>query len=239
MDNAVINGDSVLLAMHVPFGNMLQNANPVNYLVLSYNDRFLEIISKYSDIIIGMVGGHEHLVELKVLTKQAQAVNFLINVPALATYSGNAPGFNTVYFTKNSNNRQSKGSWVIQDYDVFHFIDISENPVLEKLFTFRNAYCDNYGYQSTGVLDCLQHIPVSQIENITNSYHTGNPNFTLNLTNPDNIFTALPVYSSESSPASSSSFALIPIIAGIASITGVVAVTAFVCHKIKAKKMLH
>lgn len=87
MQSAEKNGDSVLIAMHVPFGNSIQNTSPspVNYLAPNYNARFLDIISKYNDIIIGMVGGHEHLVELKVLTKSNNAVNFLINVPALAT----------------------------------------------------------------------------------------------------------------------------------------------------------
>jgi hypothetical protein len=221
MQSAAINGDSVLIAMHVPFGNMIQNPSPgpVNYLQPSYNDRFLAIINKYNNIIIGMVGGHEHLVELKVLTKYATPVNFLINVPALATYSGNAPGFNTVYFT-----RPNSSNWIITDYDVFHFTGTNPGQTLAKLYTFRDAYCGDY--QSTGVLDCLQHLSASKIEDITGSYHTGNPNFILSLYYPDNIFTALPVDSGESSVSSM----LIPI---IISIVGVATATAFVVHKAK------
>ena len=227
-------GDSVLIAMHVPFGNIIQNANPVNYLISSYNQKLLEIIGDYNDIIIGMIGGHEHLVELKVLNRDERAANFLINVPALATYAGNAPGFNTVHLSKSVDETSGNNKWLISDYDVFHFVANTEtNPVLEKLYTFSDAYCKHHKHNTTGVLGCLQQLSANTIKDRTNFYHTGNPNFTLNLANPDNIFTTLSAIKqpdqSKQGFFSSSSSLLAPILIGVTSIAGAVTATALIC----------
>ncbi|CAL7964059.1 hypothetical protein GAMM_60182 [Gammaproteobacteria bacterium] len=206
LENAKYNGESVLLAMHVPFGNMLQNVTPVNYLISGYNDSFLAIIANYTDTIIGMIGGHEHLDELKILTYSGIPVNFLINVAAMVTYNGNAPSFDTVYFTNTS------GNWVLTDYDAFNFL--ATGPTLQKIYSFNSAYC---GGLSTGILNCFQQISTQNLVNTMNIYHTaGNPNYSLTIAYPGNIFTALPTYTSNGS-----GFSVAAIIAGIVAVIGV------------------
>lgn len=221
LQNAQDNRESVLLAMHVPFGNFLQNATPVNYLEPNYNNNFLTIIAKYNNIIIGMVAGHEHLEELKVLTENNKPVNFLINVPAMVTYSGNAPAFDTVYL-QNTPIYRTGSNWKFFDYDAFYFLGtgVDENtPLLQKLYSFNNAYCDGL---ATSVLDCFQKISVTKLVDTMNFYHTaGNPNFSLNLANPDNIFTALPASTPEPRNNSNHHFGTAAIIAGAAATVGI------------------
>jgi alkaline phosphatase D len=209
LKSAKYSGESVLLAMHVPFGNMLQNATPINYLMSGYNDSFLAIIANYTDTIIGMVGGHEHLEELKILTYSGVPVNFLINVASMVTYNGNASSFDTVYFTNTS------GNWVITDYDAFNFL--ATGPTLQQIYSFNSAYC---GGLSTSILNCFQQISTQNLVNTMDLYHTaGNPNYSLAIAYPDNIFTALPT---STSPNSGNGFgAAAAIIAGIAAVIGV------------------
>jgi sphingomyelin phosphodiesterase acid-like 3 len=188
------NNDSVLLVMHVPLGHDLDAGEPnsVHEIVPGYEEQLLQIIADNNDIIIGMIAGHTHMDSMRVFTLGDKRVNFLINPAALSTRNGNAPSFKTIYFYNNNQN-PSASSWVLADYDTFNFVeDVPPPPAITRdfelnlLYTFSNYYCER---NATSIMSCLDNITVDKM----NLYHTaGNPNYSLDIANPQNVFIPLP-----------------------------------------------
>jgi sphingomyelin phosphodiesterase acid-like 3 len=190
---AVAHGDSVMLAMHVPLGSSL-DSEPENKLtgaLPAYETRMLQTIANYHENIIGMIAAHTHMDSMRIFTQTTSTnrVGFLINPAALSTRSGNAPSFKTIYFSQQG---ASFNDWVLTDYDTFNFIenDVRKNNKrsfeLQKLYNFNDYYC---GGTATSINACLGNITVDKM----NLYHTaGNPNYFLDIVNPQNVFIALP-----------------------------------------------
>lgn len=190
LSDAAANNESVLIAMHVPLGSSLDSlsSNSINSIVPSYNTQLLQIISNYRKNVIGMLAGHTHMDSMRVFTQASNKVNFLINPAALSTHSGNAPSFQTVTFYNNQ--QLINNAWIISDYETFKFVATNgannQQVGIQSVYKFSDYYCNG---AATNMMDCLGNITAAKMS----AYHTaGNPNYSLPIANPQNIFIELP-----------------------------------------------
>lgn len=192
MQNAAAFNDSVLIAMHVPLGKSLGSepeANNAKTIITNYDNTLLQIISNYQQNVIGVLAGHTHFNSMRVFTLNGEKVGFLLNPAALSTYSTNAPSFQTVSFYNNNFLRNNK--WIISDYDTYNFIPKSKDDptiLLNHLYKFSDYYCNG---QAINMLNCLDNITAEKMT-ANNYYVAGNPKSTITITNPENVFIALP-----------------------------------------------
>ena len=186
LSEAAANKELVIIAMHVPVGNNLDSHKP--NLEPSYNTQLLQIISNYRSNVIGMLAAHTHMDSMRVFTQSSKNVNFLINPAAISSHSGNAPSFQTVSFY---NNQQFfTDAWTITDYETFKFVQTQDNENqqvgIESVYKFSDYYCNG---AATSIMDCLGNITADKMS----FFHTAdNPNYSLPISHPQNIFIELP-----------------------------------------------
>jgi alkaline phosphatase D len=148
-------GNSVIIAMHIPVGN--DSYDDKNLWVREYTNLFVDIVEKYKDNIIGIVNGHTHTEEFRILRVDDKTNIGEFTSPSLTTAITNAPGFNS--FTLVENN----GKWTIKDYTAYKFTGNNIGDLaIKKLFTFSDEYCDkNY---AKNINNCLNNVDLNKIE---------------------------------------------------------------------------
>jgi sphingomyelin phosphodiesterase acid-like 3 len=165
LQSAASNQESVLLVSHVPFGDDLGSTN--NFWVASDQTTFLRLLQTYQKNIIGILAGHTHREESKIVQDGAannKNIALLMIAAELASISANAPSFRTIYYSatakkggeiggevKSSGENRDGGNWELTDYATYNFIDgkargvrysysLTE-PLLQKLYEYSNYYC--------------------------------------------------------------------------------------------------
>lgn len=134
LQNSAQENENVLIAMHIPMGRGWLD---------EYNAQFSEVLSTVKPgVLIGILAGHTHMNELRVLRfvnakrKTLDVVPMIIS-PGIAPADNNAPGFKNFILTKRNNR------WVIQDIIAYSFQQKSpEDPIsLIEYYKFDEAYC--------------------------------------------------------------------------------------------------
>ena len=128
---------------------------------------FVRLTERYHRTIIGILAGHTHKDELKLLENAVhKPVAVVYLVAALSTSHGNSPSVRTFYYGK------KKEKWQLTNSDIFYFIKAKNKTVhLKKLYNFKTYYCMN---TKKSILTCLKHLTAHQMQ----PYFTaGNSNY--------------------------------------------------------------
>lgn len=146
LQNSVQKNENVLIAMHIPMGKGWLD---------EYNEKFADVMSNVKPgLLIGILAGHSHVNELRVIRlvdakRKTLDVVPMIMTPGIAPVEINAPGFRNFIFTK-KNNR-----WAIQDIVTYSFQQkLPEDPIsLVEYYKFDEAYCPG---MDVTVSECLK-----------------------------------------------------------------------------------
>ncbi|MEI6079753.1 MAG: metallophosphoesterase, partial [bacterium] len=144
MASAKASGKKVWILIHVPPGANIhktatyvdQNGHITEAKMMwqtTYQERFLQILSSYSDIVTMMLAGHTHMDEYKLPD------GFLEITPAISPIDGNNPAFKI--FTVSSDDFQPS-NYVAWNYDL-----------ASKPAQFTNYYTFSAAYPGIGTLD--------------------------------------------------------------------------------------
>lgn len=170
---AANNGESVLIAMHIPPGRNVYDHS--NFLQTEFNTTFLDLINSYKKNIIGILTAHTHAEELKVMQpKDKKIITGVLFTAALSTSHANMPSVKTFYYEQDAN------KWVLTNYETFHFLTSNH---LEKLYDFNNYYCD--GIKSKTIFECLNQVSAAKMKLY---FSAGNKNYSGKMNSPDDIF---------------------------------------------------
>lgn len=200
LKTAARKGNKVLIASHVPSGNDLY------YLKSNWNDAstaiFQQLLSNYQNTIIGILTGHTHMEELKVLQNTAgDPVGAEISTAGITTIHGNAPSVKTFYLSKDQN--QEKSQWAISDYISFNFAPKhpQTNPSgagdfhLRQLYDFNRYYCTA---NQQNFVQCLSSVTTNMTGGTGSMfanylYQEGNNRYIPTVSNYNGIYIPLPV----------------------------------------------
>jgi len=170
--------ESVLITMHIPPGHQI--FNDVKYWKNdSDQTQFIQTIEKYNSSIIGILAGHTHREEFKIITDNGKLITGVYFTAALSTSLGNAPSVKTFYYSN------TDGKWQLTSSETFYFTGTNQNPVLNKLYEFKNYYCNN---SAVSLFDCVTSVNTNNIPDLMKKYITsGNPNLGDSVKVPDAI----------------------------------------------------
>ena len=175
LKEAKFNHESVLLTMHIPPGKNVYDDS--SFWRPEENTEFLRLVNLYKNNIVGILAGHTHKDEIKLI--QDSSHNNLVGVyltPALSTSHGNAPSIRTYSYAR-SNDR-----WSLTDYVTYYFSKQSDSSlILKKLYDFREYYCKN---QEQDMLKCLSNLSVQAIERY---FSAGNENYQEKISYPQDL----------------------------------------------------
>ncbi|MBO3697283.1 metallophosphoesterase [Roseivirga sp. E12] len=137
LSEAKSNGDKVWLMYHIPPGiNAYSSidATPAYYYQEQYNQQYLAMVDKYSDVIIAQLGGHTHMDNFIVINGSTTPNSFVHISPAITPVYENNPGFLEYTYTPSSGE--------LIDYNVHGFDDVqaSTKPNWSKEYTFSTTY---------------------------------------------------------------------------------------------------
>ena len=175
LEAAQSNHDAVLFTMHIPPGkNVYDNSS---FWMPKEEAEFLRLIKKYRHSIIGILAGHTHKDEIKVIQDAAsQPITGVYLTPALSTSHGNAPAVRTFTYAK------QPSQWQLTNYDTFYFIkNIKSIIQLKKLYDYHAYYCKA---QETNLTECLKNISANQMQKY---FSAGNDNYHEIIHTPQNI----------------------------------------------------
>jgi len=195
------NNDTVIIAMHIPVGNDI--FEHMYFWKSSYRKAFLEIIAPYKNNIAGILVGHTHLEELKIIqahnksgknknkkekeiTKDTENIALMVSTAGLSTSRGNLPAAKTFFYAKTKEHR-----WIMSDFIDFNFTENKDNLItINPLYTYRDTYCkDPANDENSSMLDCLQGKSFAPIINNVKKYYTnGNPNFSAIILSPSDVY---------------------------------------------------
>lgn len=125
--------EQILIAMHIPPGYNIYNNQ--EFWRKNEFDRFAQITNKYSGVIIGMLTGHTHQDEIKILTTSSSKIG-LYSTPSLSTAYGNSPIIKNFIISKDAK------KWHISNYITYKFITQNHLLDLAKIYDFQKIYCD-------------------------------------------------------------------------------------------------
>jgi len=180
LQKAAFLNDYVLIASHAPSGTNVFNGSSHWRNVNA--DAFHSLLYKYKNNIIGMLFGHTHMEELKVLKDTiGNAIGAEISTPALSTGHGNAPAVKTFYLSS-TQGRHKKQQWSISNYKTFGFYPnpkSSDGFSLKKFNDFVSRYCPANRQNISNIFQCLQYVTPSKVfdDNSYYNYVVGNIRF--------------------------------------------------------------
>ena len=175
LNEAQLNNESVLLTMHIPPGrNVYDNSA---FWMPTEDAEFLRLVKKYHQSIIGILAGHTHKDEIKVIQdSEHQPIAGVYLTAALSTSHGNAPSVRTYTYSKQDMR------WQLTNYDVFYFVKNSDAVVLlKKLYDYKTYYCVG---QEKNILQCLTHVTADKMEKY---FSAGNENYHETINAPQNM----------------------------------------------------
>ena len=180
LDAAQTAKDSVLLLMHIPPGEQLI-AGPWIWSSNAFWRKaelqaFLKLTSTYQATLMGILAGHTHKDEIKMIHHRAsnQQTGIYINA-AMASIYANAPSIRTYML------EQGKGAWILSNYRSYRFERQADKTLkLNFLYDFRERYCS---YQKGSINLCLTQVNERAMQQF---YTAGNPNFSQRFQYPKN-----------------------------------------------------
>ena len=186
LELAEINKNQVIIAMHVPVGNNVQNGS--KYWTKYNNEEFLHLLSKHKQIIEMILVGH-HMEEFKKLNFNGKNIGEYFTA-SLSTKYGNSPSF------KVFNMNKTGGKWSVNNYTTYQTHNTTGKPIFNKYYSFAKTDCDNVKYNKN-INNCLSDI---LFEDTLTKYTVGNPNnknfvaksskdFIINVDKYDNVIT--------------------------------------------------
>lgn len=145
LQKSMAHHENVIIVMHIPVGNGWLD---------QYNAKFSTIISKIKPgVIIGMLAGHTHMNELRLVRlvnakRKTLDVFPLIIIPAFSPSDNNAPGFEVVTIKKTNN------QWAIQNITAYSYQQkqSTDNINLVEYYQFNDSYCPG---ETLSVSACL------------------------------------------------------------------------------------
>jgi len=180
--------DAVLIASHIPIGNNIFDGSIFWRDTAKSPDqtKFFQLLAHYKNNVIGMLSGHTHMEELKVMQdKSHKNIGALIFTAGLSTSHGNSPSLKTFSLSK------TNGIWSISNYVTYAFHDVTSNSFkLDKLYDYVGTYCKKEaGCGPHHTLPCLQNVSADIMKRF---YSAGNPNYKGNIAYPNYIWVSLP-----------------------------------------------
>jgi sphingomyelin phosphodiesterase acid-like 3 len=138
LESARKNNEKILLVSHIPFGNdILDNTA---FWRQKYQEALYKLLNAYNVDIIGILSGHTHMEELKIIKNSTEndtdiqavkSTDIIIIAPGLSTSDGNAPGWKTFDLQKDND------GWHIANYKTFAFVPSDNNKLsIKKLYSF-------------------------------------------------------------------------------------------------------
>lgn len=149
--NAEKNNEQLLLAMHIPPGYNIYN-NQAFWREFEFKE-FVNIINKYPANIMGMLTGHTHQEEIKILKTPISEIG-IFSTPSLSTAYGNNPVIKT-FFIKNT-----KQKWQIDNYISYKFTDNKQKLFLSRIYDYQSFYCTS---KTNNINKCLNNVNISKI----------------------------------------------------------------------------
>lgn len=158
--------ETALIAMHIPVGRDILSYQ--NFWKSSYKKAFLRLIDDYKDTIIGILGAHTHLEELKVLYDgNRKNPTLMIYTAGLSTSRGNSPSIKSFELSEKDDN------WAISNYTTFSFSQTQKHHLtLHNLYNFKDYYCKHI--ETDDITDCADNVTADKISKY---YTAGNRNF--------------------------------------------------------------
>ena len=178
LELARVNKMSVLIAMHIPVGKNVYDGTL--FWKSSHRDKFLELIMKYQNQILGLLVGHTHMEEFKIITTTNEKVIGEFFTAGLSTSHGNSPSIKLFELI------DQKDEWSIHNYIAYqiHPGPQEDEPVISKYYDFRAAYCESFPRQAN-IDTCLSHIKFNQTRH---RFTVNNPNFEQDIVSPDAFY---------------------------------------------------
>ena len=178
LELAKANKMSVLIAMHIPVGKNVYDGTL--FWKSSHRDKFLELIMEYQNQIMGLLVGHTHMEEFKIITTTKEKVIGEFFTAGLSTSHGNSPSIKLFELI------DQKDEWSIHNYIAYqiHPGPQEAEPVISKYYDFRTAYCENFPRPSN-IDTCLNHIKFNQTRH---RFTVNNPNFEQAIASPDAFY---------------------------------------------------
>ena len=178
LELARVNKMSVLIAMHIPVGKNVYDGTL--FWKSSHRDKFLELIMEYQNQIMGLLVGHTHMEEFKIITTTNEKVIGEFFTAGLSTSHGNSPSIKLFELI------DQKDDWSINNYITYqiHPGPQEDKPVISKYYDFRAAYCENFPRLAEINL-CLSHIKFNQTRH---RFTVNNPNFEQDIASPDAFY---------------------------------------------------
>lgn len=132
--------EKILIAMHIPPGMDGYSGQPswANFATSSQttiNNAFIQSIAKYKDNVIGILTGHSHQDELKmILNKQNEMVGVCLTTPGITPQHGNNPGFKLFHYDNKT--------FELLDYTTIwsDFFTTETVEPFDKTYTFSDVY---------------------------------------------------------------------------------------------------
>lgn len=175
LQEATKNQESVLITMHIPPGNNVRTRS--HFWMAQDKIAFLKILKTYQHTIIGLLAGHTHQDELKIIKDPSKKIIAgLYSIAALSTSHANNPSVKTFNLSKIND------QWELSNYETFHFyLDNHSNTVFNKLYFYNNYYCNN---KDKDLLECLNHVTADKM---IKYFSAGNINFAGKIKSPEDI----------------------------------------------------
>lgn len=174
------NNDRVIITMHIPPGNNVHDGSP--FWVTEEAGKFLNIVNTFHETIIGILSGHTHKDELKIITNnEGKRIAGVYYTAALSTIHANAPSVKTFFLS------DRRGNWQLTNYETFYFIKQNTSLVLGKLYDYKSYYC---GGQELSLLKCLGEVTVDKMQRY---FSAGNPNYSEKIPFPKDMVCTVPI----------------------------------------------
>jgi UDP-2,3-diacylglucosamine pyrophosphatase LpxH len=171
--------ESVLITLHIPPGNNVYDHS--NFWLPKEQTAFLTIISHYQHNIIGILASHTHAEELKIIKDVSQKnITGVYFTAALSTSHGNEPSIKTFYLSKK--NQQ----WSLANYETFHFSANNTTMNFNKLYDYRDYYCNS---QDKTLSQCLDNVTADKIKKY---FSAGNQYYEGKMRYPEDIILTIP-----------------------------------------------
>ncbi len=194
LERAKISDEKVWVVMHIPPGINVYSSEKgssngeLNIKLMwkkKFNNRYLEIVRKYSDQIALFFTGHTHMDDIRIIYKKKKPVDYVHIAPAVSPVFGNNPAFQSIaysnstkepynYTTNYLNLKDKTPAWKVE----YRFSDVYQTSVsaenLSKIYKnmkegspYLKTYLKYYYVQSPSSIDKSWKWYVTGIGNLT------------------------------------------------------------------------
>lgn len=176
LKEATENHEGAIIAMHIPPGNNVYDHSA--FWLEDEEVSFNKILASYPHTIIGVIGGHTHSEELKVVQNSSnKIIGGVYFVAGLSTSHGNQPSFKLFSYQK------MQREWLLSNYETYHFYLMGNDLVLSSLYQYSDYYCD--ADRNNSLVSCLGNVTADKMQKYMSA---GNPNYAGAMNSPEDIY---------------------------------------------------